>query len=179
MRIGIVSDTHGSVPMSLADRLSDCNAVIHAGDIGRQKVLDDIRSLVPNTPVYPVLGNCDVVEQVPFDGDVPLSNVLLFDDVAFVVAHEPESTAFSLSEFLSSPVYSILGDVVAVHGHTHTPDINASRIDDGIVWLCPGALSNPRDDWQRTIAKVDVEGKRVLGISIETMSGNVAWDWRP
>lgn len=176
MRIGIVSDTHGSVPYNLSNALSDCDAVIHAGDIGRQKVLDDIRSAAPTADLYPVLGNTDLSDAVPFDEEVPQSCAVVFDGVPFIIAHEPQNTDYELRCFLESSDSSGFNESVAVHGHTHTPNIVVNEAK-GTITVCPGALSRPRNDWSRTVAKVDVENGYVLEVYIETLNGAVAWDW--
>lgn len=180
MRIGIISDTHGSVPFGLANCLADCDAVLHAGDIGRQRTLSEIRSVLPSgTELYPVLGNTDIDGCVAFDEAIPDTDCLVFDNVAFVLAHEPLQTRNALNMFLKTYESTEVGDIVAVHGHVHVPKIDDSNIQNGIISLCPGALSDPREDGQRTVAKIDVYDSKVSNIQIESLNGSVLWDWQP
>ena len=55
-RIGIISDTHGLIRPEVMNALSDCDCIVHAGDINQPEVLDTLRTLAP---VYAVRGNAD------------------------------------------------------------------------------------------------------------------------
>ncbi len=61
MKIGILSDTHGDVPVTanvvVAFRLVGVEAVFHCGDIGSFDVLTELAAL--EVPVHAVLGNVD------------------------------------------------------------------------------------------------------------------------
>ena len=54
-RIGVLSDTHGTVPQQVYSFFKDCDELWHAGDIG-PGVLDELRQF---KPVRAVWGNCD------------------------------------------------------------------------------------------------------------------------
>lgn len=55
MRIGILSDTHGTVPKQVYSFFKDCDELWHAGDIGPD-VLDQLKAF---KPVVAVFGNMD------------------------------------------------------------------------------------------------------------------------
>lgn len=61
MKIGIISDTHGNVPLTgeclSIFRQSNVAAIFHCGDIGSFDVLEKLCEL--NVPVHAVLGNVD------------------------------------------------------------------------------------------------------------------------
>lgn len=61
-RIGILSDTHGSLPMQVWDFFKDCDEIWHAGDCGRD-VLQQLRDWKTTRAVF---GNCDGLD-VRFD----------------------------------------------------------------------------------------------------------------
>mgnify|MGYP002622534664 CR=1 FL=1 len=54
-RIGVLSDTHGTVPPQVYSFFKDCDELWHAGDLG-PGVLDELRGFKPLRAVY---GNCD------------------------------------------------------------------------------------------------------------------------
>lgn len=174
MRIGLISDTHGVLPDKAVQLLSDCDVVLHAGDIGSQKVLDDLRRLLPNAELFPVRGNCDDLYGVEFEEEVPERDTFLFDGVAFLMAHEPFKAKEMLSDFQFSPLCDEVDDVVFVHGHTHVPEIRSVSENQTIV--CPGAVKDPKDEWQRTVGKIEVSGGKIESIQIINLTGSVAWD---
>ena len=63
MKIGIISDTHGNLPVVEKAievfRKNKVTAIFHCGDIGSFEVLSKLASL--NVPVHAVLGNVDQV----------------------------------------------------------------------------------------------------------------------
>ncbi|MGH8474457.1 MAG: metallophosphoesterase family protein [Methylococcales bacterium] len=54
--LGIISDTHGLVHPEVHRVLEGCELIIHAGDIGKAEVLDELRRIAP---VVAVRGNVD------------------------------------------------------------------------------------------------------------------------
>ncbi len=55
-RIGLLSDTHGSIPSKAFEFFKDCDQILHAGDIGDVNVVDQLKSFKPFSAVY---GNID------------------------------------------------------------------------------------------------------------------------
>ena len=56
MRIGIVSDTHGLLRKEVVEGLRGVDHIIHAGDIDKKEVLDELEKIAPVTAVR---GNAD------------------------------------------------------------------------------------------------------------------------
>ena len=107
--VGILSDNHSDWPLHIAESLAGVDAIIHAGDIGPYKLVQDMEAIAPTTAV---LGNTD--------GDMPIneSAVVMLDGKKFFVQHivDPHRLQASLRERLKR----IEPDVV-VFGHTHQP----------------------------------------------------------
>lgn len=55
-RIGILSDTHSSLHKGILSFFADCDEIWHAGDIGKQEVIDQLETICPVKAVY---GNID------------------------------------------------------------------------------------------------------------------------
>ena len=55
-KIGIISDTHGLVRKEAIMALKGCEMIIHAGDVGRPEVIDELKLIAP---VIAVRGNVD------------------------------------------------------------------------------------------------------------------------
>ncbi len=55
-KIGLISDTHGSLPEKLGGFLEHCDQIWHAGDIGSMDVAEKLRAMAPLIAVY---GNID------------------------------------------------------------------------------------------------------------------------
>lgn len=72
MRVGIIADTHGFLDPRIADRLTECDVAVHAGDIGGAEVLC---AMQPREEVYAVRGNVDGPQTWPDHEEHMLENL--------------------------------------------------------------------------------------------------------
>ncbi|MDP2299370.1 MAG: metallophosphoesterase family protein, partial [Actinomycetota bacterium] len=47
MLVGVISDTHGTLPASVAQAFRGVEQIVHAGDVGSQQVLDELEAIAP------------------------------------------------------------------------------------------------------------------------------------
>jgi uncharacterized protein len=146
MLIGIISDTHGSLSRSACNVLADCDAIIHAGDIGSSRVLYELESIAPVTAV---LGNCDFDDFGPAVGRVAAP---LFDGVRFKVVHRPTDTGHVEPD-----------TAVVVSGHTHR---SKAEYCAGTWYVNPGSASAPRADASPTVALLTTDQGTVTQVDI-------------
>ena len=145
IRVAVVSDTHGSLSRSVVRELADCSCILHAGDIVRENILDE---LALYGHLYAVQGNCD--RWMP--GLENLAGTLRFEigGVSFFMVHDPEDVPRNLE-----------GVDVVVHGHTHV--YREERIGKQL-WLNPGSCGRPRLGSTATMAKLTIRDGRVAGV---------------
>ena len=143
MRIGIISDTHGSLDPRAYAALADCDHIIHAGDICGPAILRELETLAPVTAVR------------------------------FLVGHKPGDVRVSFAGSAALAPGDPLPDVIVHgHTHVPELVVGpAAR--PASIYLCPGAVYRPRSDFGRTIAKMDVEAGRILHTWIENLDGKV------
>lgn len=133
--IGIISDTHNVLAYDIHKIFNDVNQIIHAGDIGGEEILIELKTIAPVTAVY---GNTDretirrrTKERLDF-------HLLGFD---FVVTHFPGSP---------SPADK---PTIRINGHTHKPHIIRMQ---GSLHINPGSASQPRGLPQRSVVKLAI-----------------------
>ncbi|MGI6045623.1 MAG: metallophosphoesterase family protein [Eggerthellaceae bacterium] len=162
--IGILSDTHGLFDERLYGALYGSDLIIHAGDIGRVDILEDLKLI---SPVVAVLGNNDYDEYGP---DLGYSAQAVVEGVRIFVSHYPESTRLpGLLRYIKpgNPLPQ-----VCIHGHTHIPEIvTGSQAFPASYVICPGSTSRPRGGSERSVALMQVDNGRVLSIEIRSLSG--------
>ncbi len=163
--IGVLSDTHGRLPLAAYEALADCDHIIHAGDICDPAILRELETLAPVTAV---LGNNDYPEYGP---DVGRYARLTVDGVRFLVAHYPRDVR--ISAFGSGALAP--GDPipdVCVHGHTHAPKLEWGKAAYPAQFLLnPGSATRPRSGAARTLARILIEDGRIAGVRVETFNG--------
>jgi hypothetical protein len=150
--VGILSDNHSDWPLHIAESLAGVDAIIHAGDIGPYKLVQDMEAIAPTTAV---LGNTD--------GDMPIneSAVVMLDSKKFFVQHivDPHRLQATLRERLKR----IEPDVV-VFGHTHMPFCETLG---GVLFLNPGSVTQPRGDYRPSMVRLIIDHGKITPKFIE------------
>ena len=54
--IGLISDTHGQLRAGVHDALAGAEMILHAGDVGGQEIIDELKLIAPVRAVH---GNTD------------------------------------------------------------------------------------------------------------------------
>ena len=105
MKIAVLSDTHGLLRPEVLEQIESCDALIHAGDIGSQRIIDEIFiHLKPRVPVYFVRGNNDGA----WASHLLKCQRFTLDGVNFCVVHEKKDVPWNLEE-----------TQIVIYGHTH------------------------------------------------------------
>jgi putative phosphoesterase len=131
MRIGIISDTHGKLHPKVFEVFSGVDHILHAGDIGDEAVLIELRAMAPVTAVA---GNIDGFRcgDAGEEARVELGGLRLF---LTHILDRPQRLRPEVKKALAENP----ADVV-VFGHSHLPH-NEKR--DG-VWFFNPASAGPR-----------------------------------
>jgi putative phosphoesterase len=123
-RVGLISDTHGLLRPDALAFLRGADHIIHAGDIGKPEILEELGALAPVTAVR---GNND---RERWAAKVPESAVLRIGDVSIYVLH-------NVAEL--DPDAARKHQVI-VSGHSHKPMVKEV---DGVLYVNPGS-AGPR-----------------------------------
>ena len=140
MKLAILSDTHGLLRPEVLEHLKQADAILHAGDINAQAVLDQMAALAP---VYVVRGNNDKewAEGLPRDLTVSL------DGLVFYMVHNKKDVPDDLS-----------GVDAVVFGHSHRY-LQEER--NGVLWLNPGSCGPRRFHQEITMMLARTEGGKL------------------
>ncbi len=149
-RIGIISDTHNLLRPEVLEILKGCDCILHAGDVTKESLLDQIRFL---GNLYVVRGNNDG------DWARGIAKVLTFqiEGVSFVMAHEWRHL-----------IGQTEGTNVAVFGHTHKYFAEQAG---HLLWLNPGSCGYPRFGGAVTMVVMEVDGAEYYIEKIDFSSG--------
>lgn len=135
-RIGIISDTHGLLRPQVKEILETCDCILHAGDVNRPELLDEVRFM---GNLYVVRGNNDR------EWAENLSKTLTFtiEGVKFFMVHNKRDVAWNLEDVQ-----------VVIFGHSHR---YFQQEIDGRLWLNPGSCGRRRFDGELFMAVMIVE----------------------
>lgn len=148
-RIGLISDTHDLVRPEAKAALAGCDYIVHAGDITRAPVLEELAAIAPVTAVR---GNNDRDDWAATLAEVEL---LQFDQIKLCVIHD-----LAQLDQLAPPVLV----QVIICGHSHKPSIHEA---DGILYVNPGSAGRRRFSLPVSVGELLIDGNQVTARIIE------------
>lgn len=143
LTIGVLSDTHGYLDDAVATTMRGADLILHAGDIDRPDVLENLASL---GPVVAVRGNMD---WGPWSRHLPDEEIVEAGAVRIYMIHD--LTRISL-------VPETADIRIVISGHTHRPEM---VMNNGVLYLNPGSAASPRGGHQTTVALVTIKGVEI------------------
>ena len=151
--IGVISDTHGIMRPQALEILRGSDRIIHAGDIGSEHILAELRNIAPVTAVR---GNNDTE---PWARSLP--------DVARIdVRGHRLHILHDLKTLDMDPAAD--GVSVVIAGHSHKPAIIEK---EGVLYLNPGSAGPRRFNLPLSAAKLLVGATsvsaKIIGIDLK------------
>lgn len=141
--IGLIADTHGLLRAEALGALQDTDLIIHAGDVGREDILETLGRLAP---VHAVKGNVDRgewAEKLPCDELVEVGGVSLY------VYHGHEEPRLDPAA---------AGCRVVVRGHSHKLEVEELG---GVLYLNPGSAGPRRFKLPVTVMRLYITGSEL------------------
>lgn len=151
MKILVVSDTHGEMPVDI--KSMDFDAVIHAGDIGDAAFFGALNTAAGEKNLYAVSGNTDFV----LSGYLPESVSINIGGLNFFMVHNL-TAPHRILPANESAMNAAKAEIV-VFGHTHTPLVEERG---GRIFINPGSLG-----------KVGLTGHRSFATAETGTSGGI------
>lgn len=161
MKIGVMSDTHGSLDYfeKAVKTLSDCDVLLHGGDILYHGPRNDLPNGYNPKGVVEILNNLD---------NILITKGNCESDVDQMVLNHPIQGPYVLSQFgeirillthgyIDSKEETIrkaksMGADILILGHTHVKEL---FVDESLIVLNPGSTSIPKDG-THSVATIDI-----------------------
>ncbi len=159
MKIGIMSDTHGSLD-AVAQAVSLAGPVdmwLHAGDL----IADaEHLAIIAGVPVYSVAGNCDWPNMT-----VPEERLIEAEGHRILLTHGHNYGVRYDIEVLVEAAEDKEADI-AVYGHTHIADISPG---DDVYVVNPGSAARPRDEGRPSFMIMELEPEKMPEVKLIRM----------
>ena len=144
MKIGLISDTHGLLRPEVFRVFDGVDRILHAGDVGREEILIELRAIAPVDAVY---GNTDGWD---LRAALPADHTLEIEGHTIVMLH---------GDALGSPTPAGLRHAfphagVIVYGHTHKQLID--RVEGAPLTINPGAAGPARFKLKPSVALLEL-----------------------
>jgi hypothetical protein len=140
MRLGLISDTHGLLRPQAVAALQGSDRIVHAGDIGKPEILEQLAAIAPVTAVR---GNNDTGAWAQ---QIPQRKTFELDGVAIHLLHD-------LHELAIDPAAA--GIRVVIAGHSHRPLIEDRA---GVLFINPGSAGPRRFKLPVSVGMLEIAG---------------------
>ncbi|WP_088892628.1 metallophosphoesterase family protein [Leptolyngbya ohadii] len=140
MQVGVISDTHGLVRPEAIAALEGSELILHAGDIGKPEVLEQLKTIAP---VIAVRGNNDTGEWAKA---IPDRETIAIEGLSVHLLHIATDLDFNPQT---------AGVQIVISGHSHKPSIKDLN---GVLFLNPGSAGPRRFKLPVTIAQLQITG---------------------
>ena len=141
--VGVISDTHGLLRPEAIAALGGCDRIIHAGDLGKAEILEQLTRIAPTVAVR---GN---VDRGSWADALPETLTLAIQGVRIHVLHDVHALAMNPSANRID---------VVISGHSHRP-VNETKA--GVLFLNPGSAGPRRFSLPVTVAKLKIRSARI------------------
>ena len=157
-KIGVLSDTHGTLDEKVIKFLAECDQVWHAGDIGNIDVLTDMKSLFP--VVHAVYGNVDGWD---LRSEVPEIDMFETEGRRIAIKHicgNPRRYDSSARKLIEEYKPDIL-----VCGHSHILRVEYDK-KHNLLFINPGAAGNSGFHKVKTAVRFVIDGKDLRDLEV-------------
>jgi uncharacterized protein len=136
--VGVISDTHGLLRPQVVAALRGVDLIVHAGDVGRPEVLEELRRLAPT---HAVRGNVDTEA---WAAGLPATLTVEVGAVRLLILHD-----------IADLDPAAAGFAAVIFGHSHKPAIETRN---GVLYLNPGSAGPRRFRLPVTLVRLRVSG---------------------
>ena len=156
-RIGLLSDTHSFLDHAVLKHFKKCDEIWHAGDIGNESVLDQLKAFKPIRAVY---GNIDshIIRK-----ECPLHQRFKCEDVDVWITHiggYPERySRFIQKEIETNPPQFF------ICGHSHILKIQFDKTHQ-VLFINPGAMGKQGFHKVRTMVRFELSNGKIKKMEV-------------
>ena len=137
--IGVISDTHGTLPPLVSEIFKETDLIIHAGDIDKEDVLKELRKI---SPVTAVKGDMDFGEWAQ---NLKAAETIEVGEISIYILHNLEKLDLAPEGIFNAVIY----------GHTHLP---SAEIQNNVLFLNPGSAAYPPKNTKASVALLYING---------------------
>jgi len=158
--IGIISDTHSYIDKKILSYFKDCNEIWHAGDIGDEKVLDQLNKIADVKAVYGNIDNHRIRTMAPEN------NIFKVEDMRILITHIAGYP--NRYNGRSKALIRELKPDVVVTGHSHILKVIYDK-EFNHLHINPGAAGKSGFHRLRTLIRFKLDGKKMSEMEVIEM----------
>ncbi|MFI3314273.1 MAG: metallophosphoesterase family protein [Rikenellaceae bacterium] len=155
--VGVISDTHGALSDGVIEFLSECDVVIHAGDIGSVEIADKMKKLFNFKAVYGNVDNHIIRKEYK-----SVDNIRIEDTVILIthIGGYPKN----YYGYFKPEIERVNPDIV-VCGHSHILKVVYDN-NYNHLHINPGACGFNGVHQVRTAVRFKIDKKRIFDLEV-------------
>lgn len=142
MKIGLISDTHGYIDDNILNHFKGCDEIWHAGDIGDEKVIEQLQSISKVRAVYGNIDDQKARISWPEEEIIRIGNTTIF--MVHIGAYPPK-----YPKTLRQRLEQVNPDIF-ICGHSHILKVMKDN-KHNLLYINPGAAGHHGFHKKRTI----------------------------
>jgi len=156
--VGIMSDTHGFLHPALFDAFSGVDLILHAGDVGRAAIIDELEAIAPVKAVYGNVDGWDVRSEHPLELTEIVGGVEIW---MTHIGGRPGRWAKGIGAELASRQPDIF-----VCGHSHILKVERTDNPVKLLHINPGAAGRQGLHQVKTCLRLVIEGGKPAKVDV-------------
>ncbi len=157
MKIGLLSDTHGTLTDEMLSYFKDCDEIWHAGDIGNETVAEKLQAFKPLRAVYGNIDGGNLRAEFPEEQIFICAGLNVY--MIHIGGYPPKYT---------SRIKKRLNEIkpgLFISGHSHILKVMPDK-ERGLLHINPGAAGNHGFHKMRTMLRFDVLDGKVENLAL-------------
>jgi len=160
-KIGLVSDTHGTIDEKLLDFFADCDQIWHAGDWGNIYVSEVLEKFKPVIGVYGNIDDWQIRNKYPEHQRFNIENLNVW--ITHIGGYPGKYDIRVRKEIIQNP------PDLFICGHSHILKIMYDK-NLNLWHINPGAYGYSGFHKKRTAVKFVIDGKKIKNLQILELS---------
>lgn len=156
-KIGLLSDTHGTLPEKAFEFFSNCKQIFHAGDIGKTEILDSLEKISTVKAVY---GNIDGTEIRIRTKEIICESIEGVKICMMHIGGYPGRYEKKAREIIANEHPNLF-----ISGHSHILKVMYDKRNK-LLHINPGASGNSGMHHKITLVRFDVDKGEIKNLEI-------------
>lgn len=158
MKIGLLSDTHGSLDPKVFTYFQHCDEIWHAGDVGSLSLLKELQAYKPTKGVFGNIDDKEIQTVLPFDLHFTCEGVAVW--ITHIAGRPPKYNS-RVEKLLAQGPPDLF-----ICGHSHMLQICRDPALNNMLYVNPGAAGNHGFHNVRTLVRFELQDAKISSMEV-------------
>ena len=157
MKIGLLSDTHSFIDEKVISFLSECDEILHAGDIGNLAVIEQLERIAPVRAVFGNIDGTEIRQRYREKERFSVEDVEIF--MIHIGGYPGNYSREAYHEIRTDP------PKIFISGHSHILKVMFDK-KNNLLHINPGAAGKNGFHKVRTAIRFEIEASEIKDLEV-------------